>query len=341
MSIIQHLVVEEYGSFVSKHQGRLQVTCNKEKRAEAPIMHLETLMLAGHGVSISTDALAACAEQGIPVFVMDSRGAPLASMYASALIGTVKTRRAQLLAYADRRGVEAARALALGKVGNQATLLKYVAKYRKEQAPGLYEKLREAAIAVALHEKELVALQAERIDDVREQMLSAEGRAAKAYWAAIKEVLPEELAWPGREHQGATDAFNMALNYGYGILYGEVERACVLAGLDPYGGFLHTDRPGKPSLALDVIEPYRAPVVDRAMLALVGKGTAIRLDEEGRLEAETRRTLAEKVHERLDAPAQYEKRRVSLRAILQSQARELAVFLRGERPGFVAYVAEW
>lgn len=341
MAIVQHLVVEEYGSFVSKHQGRLQVTVKQEKRAEAPIMHLESVLLAGHGVSISTDALVACAEQGIPVYVLDGLGGPAASLYSSALIGTVKTRRAQLLAYEGALGLEAARALALGKVRNQATLLKYVSKYRKEQDASLFEALREAAIEVQVHEKAMLAAQGERVEAVREQLLSAEGRAAQVYWGALKLLVPAELAWPGRLTQGATDTFNMALNYGYGVLYGQVERACVLAGLDPYGGFLHTDRPGKPSLVLDLIEPFRPAVVDRAVLAVTTRGTALKLDEEGRLEMETRRLLAEKVQERLDAPARYENRRLSLRAILQTQGRELAMFLRGERPAFEAYVAEW
>ena len=186
MAIIEHLVVDEYGSFISKHQGRLRVTVKKEKRLEAPLMHLQTVLVAGHGVSLSADVIAACAENGIPVHIIDYRGAPVASMYASALIGTVQTRRAQLLAFHTSKGFEAARALALGKIRNQSTLLKYVAKYRKEKQPALYEALRDAAIDVLAHEQELLALEAERIDDVREQMMSAEGRAAKRYWEALK-----------------------------------------------------------------------------------------------------------------------------------------------------------
>ncbi|MER3513307.1 MAG: CRISPR-associated endonuclease Cas1, partial [Chloroflexota bacterium] len=81
-------------------------------------------------------------------------------------------------------------------------------------------------------------------------------------------------------------------NYGYGILYGQVERALVLAGLDPYAGFIHVDRPGKPSLVLDLIEEFRQAVVDRTVLGLVNKGVALEQDEEGRLTEGTRRMLA-------------------------------------------------
>ena len=92
------------------------------------------------------------------------------------------------------------------------------------------------------------------IDRIRARLLNVEGRAAQVYWAGVRHILPADFAWPGRETRGARDPFNMALNYGYGVLYGQVERALVLAGLDAYAGFVHTDRPGKPSLTLDMIE---------------------------------------------------------------------------------------
>lgn len=341
MSIIKHLFIQDYGAFVSKHQGRLRITVKGERKLDAPLLHLETLTLTDHGVSLSTDAIAACAQYGIPVHIVASRGDPLASMYASALIGTVKTRRAQLLAYADASGFQAACALALGKIRNQAALLKYVAKYRKEKDPELYRLLRDAAIATLGHEQELLALNATCIDEAREQILSSEGRAAKAYWAGVKHLLPAELEWPGRKGRHADDLFNMALNYGYGVLYGEVERAAVLAGLDPYAGFLHTDRPGKPSLVLDLIEPFRPTVVDRTILAMIGKGTALEQDKHGDLEKDTRTRIVEKIHARLDAPERYKGERLSPRAILQAQARELASFLRHDAETFIPYQASW
>jgi CRISPR-associated protein Cas1 len=342
MPIIKHLIVDEYGSFVSKHQGRLRVTVKQEKRLEAPLMHLETVLLASQGVSVSAKAIAACAEAGAPVYIIDGLGRPVASMYASALIGTVQTRRAQLMAYEDRRGLEAARGLSLGKIRNQASLLKYLAKYRKEKDPERYALLRDAAADVLGHEQEMLALDAERVSEVRDQMLSAEGRAAQRYWEALKLLVPEKFAWPGRRRRHAKDPFNMALNYGYGVLYGEVERALVLAGLDPYGGFLHTDRPGKPSLVFDLIEPFRPAVVDRAMLAMASKGASLAVGDDEFLTVEVRRKVAEKVHQRLDAPAPRKGQKLSLRAIIQTQARELATFVRQEAgDSFDAYQTSW
>jgi CRISPR-associated protein Cas1 len=123
-------------------------------------------------------------------------------------------------------------------------------------------------------------------------------------------------------------------------LYGQVERALVLAGLDPYAGFIHVDRPGKPSLTLDLIEEFRQAVVDRTVIGLVNKGAAIE-QTDGRLEHATRRMLAEKVLARLESAELYEGKRLPLRAILQSQARHLAAFFRGDRASYEPFVSSW
>lgn len=341
MAIIPHLIIEEFGSFISKKSERIVVTCKGEKRAEAPLLHLETVLVGARGVTLSSDAIAACAENGIPIHIIDFRGAPVSSLYSSALTATVETRRAQLLARADTRGVAFAKASVGGKIRNQATLLKYMAKYRKERQPDVYDKVRVLADEVSDHLAELDRWQGSTIDECRGQLLSTEGRAAQKYWQAIGHLLPEERQWPGRRTQGATDAVNAALNYGYGILYGTVERCLVLAGLDPYAGFLHVDRPGKPSLVFDVIEEFRQVVVDRTIVAMCNLGMELAQDEQNRLVESTRRAIAEKIQARLDGVEEYEGKRHPLRSIIQQQSRHLATFLRGERSEYIAFIAAW
>lgn len=341
MPIIPHLIVEEYGSFIAKKSERLTVTCRGDKRVEAPLMHLETVLVSAHGVSLSSDAIAACAEAGIPIHIIDSRGTPVAALYSAGLAATVETRRAQLAARADTRGLVVAKAVAAGKIQNQAILLKYIAKYRKERHPQLYEEVRLLADEVRDHLAELDRWQGNSVDDCRGQLLSIEGRAAQKYWAAVKLLLPADRNWPGRRTQGATDPVNGALNYGYGILYGQVERALVLAGLDPYAGFLHVDRPGKASLVFDLIEEFRQPVVDRTIIAMCNLGMALTLDDQNHLDEPTRHAVAEKVLARLEGIESYDGKRFPLRAIIQHQARRLAAFFRNERPTYEPFVASW
>jgi len=341
MPILHELIVEQYGAFVSKHQGRLRVTVKGERVAEAPLMHLQQVVIAASGVSLSSNVIAACCGEGIPIHFVSSRGEPFAGLYAPGLTGTVLTRREQLLAYHDARGLEISRALARAKILSQAALLRYAGRYRQEADPELYAQLEELGGRVAAHADELPALSGPDIDTARERLLSTEGRAARYYWDAWLTMLPAEYGWAGRVGRGAQDVLNAALNYGYGILYSQVQRAIILAGLDPYAGYAHADRPGKPSLVCDLIEPFRVPAVDRVILGLANRKTTLTLDEHQRLDETTRRLLAERVLERLEKPERYEGKRVALRSILQHDARHLAAYLRGERDAFVPFTASW
>jgi CRISPR-associated protein Cas1 len=176
---------------------------------------------------------------------------------------------------------------------------------------------------------------------MRLQLLAAEGRGAERYWTGVRRLLLADLDWPGRQTQGATDPLNAALNYGYGILYARVERALILAGLDPYAGFIHTDRPGKPSLELDLIEEFRQAVVDRTILGLVNRKFEVAFDEHGRLDEPTRRRLGEHIKNRMDSTDRYEGKRQRLAVILQSQARHIATFVRRERESYEPFIASW
>lgn len=247
--IVEHLVVDTFGSHVGKYSERLKVTKKNEMLLQAPLLHLRSVTIASRGVSISADALEACCERGIPIFFLDSLGDNFASIYAAGLTGTVLTRREQLLAYNDARGKVFILALCEAKIHNQAANLKYLAKTRVENDPALHQELRLCSGDVLDMTATLLRLDSEAVDDLRNSVMGVEGNASRRYWSAVGRVLPPQYGWSGRHGRGATDPINSLLNYGYGILYGHIEQAILLAGLDPYAGFLHADRPGKPSLS--------------------------------------------------------------------------------------------
>ena len=120
------------------------------------------------------------------------------------------------------------------------------------------------------------------------------------------------------------------LNYGYGILYSQVWGAVVTAGLEPFAGFLHVDRAGKPSLILDLVEEFRQPVVDRTVFAHVNRGEPIRM-ENGLLSPETRKLFSDKILERLESKERYQGKTYQIRSIIQIQARNVASYLKGEK----------
>ncbi|MGQ9854665.1 MAG: CRISPR-associated endonuclease Cas1 [Candidatus Oleimicrobiaceae bacterium] len=340
MPIIPHLIIDQYGAFLGKHSERLQVKVNKDVVAEVPLFGLEQVLIIAGGVSLSSDAVRACAEAGVPISFVSRSGKPYARLTSVDLIGTVQTRRELLLAYADGRGVTLAKAFAQGKLLNQVNLLKYMAKYRKTREQETFQLIWHLAEEIRALAEELGKLSGGNVDAIRPQLLNLEGRAANLYWEGIKRLLLAEVEFRGREQRGAQDVVNVCLNYGYGILYTQVEQAILLAGLDPYAGFVHVDRPGKPSLVLDLIEEFRQAIVDRTVFGLLNKGVEIAL-QEGRLSDASRKLLAEKVLERLEGEELFAGKRHRLRTILQMQARHIATFVRGERAHYKPFVARW
>lgn len=339
MAIVAHLIAEKFGTHIGKYQGRLKVTQKGETLTQAPLIHLQSVSILNHGISISADALEACCERGIPVFFINPIGEPYASVYASGLVGTVITRREQLRAYDDERGLAVGLAVATGKIINQSTTLKYMAKTRKDMPIG--HALLEASSSVRDHLAWLEQIQASTVDTARQQILAIEGSASRQYWEAARLVVPEGYGWKSREGRGATDPINSLLNYGYGILYGQIERALVLAGLDPFAGFIHVDRPGKPSLTLDLIEEFRQMAVDRVVFGLAARQYTIEQAEDGLLTESTRRSFAEHVLSKLETQVRYEGQRFPLRQVIQTQARRLAAFVRRDQELYKPYQAEW
>lgn len=337
-----YLIVEQRGTFVAKHQGRLRVTKGKERLAEVPIMHLEQLLICSDGVALSSDVVRVCADEGIPIHFLNGKdGDDYGTLFASGLTGMALTRRAQLRAYEDERGLALAKAFATGKIQSQSNLLRYAAKYRKEADPALYQALMTVAVEVLDGLPAIGRIAGPIAEETRAALMGAEGRAAQRYWGAVGLLIPPTLGWPGRLTQGAGDPFNQALNYGYAVLRAQVRQALLLAGLEPNAGFLHADRPGKPSLTLDLIEEFRQAVVDRPLIGQVTRGAELVQQSDGRLDAPTRKRIAEKVLERMDSSEPYEGKRQPLRHIVQLQARHIATFVRGERPDYAPFVMGW
>lgn len=334
------LVVDTFGCFLGKHSERLVVKQRAETVQEVPLFDLEQVLIIAGGISLSSDVIRECAERGIPLHFLSYTGNPYACLISPDLTGTVKTRREQLLAFTDGRGVLLAKAFISGKLSNQANLVKYMAKYRKRIDRDLHEQVREVSFEIEKLGREATELAGDNVDEIRPAMLNIEGRGSSMYWQAMKNLLLVDVDWPGRETRGAQDLVNSLLNYGYGVLYTQIQQALILAGLDPYAGYLHVDRAGKPSMVLDLIEEFRQTVVDRTVFSLLNKGTDLPM-EEGKLADQTRKLLAAKVLERLDGQEYYEQRKHKLRTIIQCQARHVATFVRGERNAYAPFISRW
>jgi CRISP-associated protein Cas1 len=323
------LILSGFGMYLGKKSERLQVKLAGKAVYEFPFFRISEVIVASRGVSLSSDLLKEFCERGIRLSFVEASGRPYAMLSSPVLTATVESRREQLLAYNDERGFEFARLIVRGKIRNQRHLLQYFGKYLKQS-----DAERFGAVSALMPRLRALELQAKHtkgtsVEQKRAELMGLEGVAGRLYWQGVRTIVESKADFVGRVHQGAADVFNALLNYGYGILYSHVWGAVVNAGLEPFAGYLHVDRPGKPSLVLDMVEEFRQPVVDRTVIAFTNLAQPVAMND-GMLDEGTRKAIGQKVLERLDSRESFRGQQYQIRSIIQMQARSLVSFLRGK-----------
>lgn len=200
---------------------------------------VDGVLIATSRVSITARAIRILSGLGIDVVFLARNGEPVARVYPIAMNKTVLSRRAQFEALLNGLGLAVARVIVKAKVSNQGALLRYMGKALRE------DWLRNEAVKL-----DELALMVDRAKGPSE-LIELEAQAARHYWQALAQVLPGDYGFRGRDQEGK-DPFNLMLNYGYGVLRYSVEKVLLIHGLDPYAGFLHSDKSGKPSLTQSI-----------------------------------------------------------------------------------------
>ncbi|WP_460126296.1 CRISPR-associated endonuclease Cas1 [Stetteria hydrogenophila] len=324
------LHVSGYGVTLGVKSGSLVVRSREGSRV-VPVGEVDVVVVATSGVSVTSRAVRLLARAGVELVFLDHRGDPVAILYSSNPTRTTETRRAQYAALTNGLAARLAAEMVAAKVHNQAVHLKRLASRVPErllhEAAGLLLELEEGILGVPGKTSSL--------EEARRLVMELEARAAREYWGALARILPGDLGFKGRDRD-AGDPVNASLNYGYGILYGLAWRALVLAGLDPYAGFLHVDRSGKPVLAFDYVEAWRPVLVDAPIIRELLRGWRPRVAAGGRLDAGERARVAGLVKERLSKACQGGYRRMTCEEALRGYALRLARALRSGAP-FEAY----
>ncbi len=218
-------------------------------------------IVAWNGVDLTDDLLHRCAADGRSVTWVTRNGRFLGRI-SGPQSGNPMLRLAQFRAYEDsRRRLGLARALVAGKLHNYRQLLLRAAR---DAAAARQDRLRELA---ARHAEALVELATAPSLTV---VLGIEGQAARGYFRGLDILSPG--VGSGRTRRPALDPVNCLLSFGYGMLRVGVHGALEQVGLDPYLGYLHGVRSGKPALALDLMEEFRPLLVDRLVLTMFNRG---------------------------------------------------------------------
>ncbi|MBD3256547.1 MAG: CRISPR-associated endonuclease Cas1 [Candidatus Lokiarchaeota archaeon] len=268
------VILETPGTRVGKKKELLKISVPDKNNVEVPMREIESIIV-GSGVQITSQALKALSSFAINI-VYTSLGKPYGLYTPFANVGTVFTRRQQLLAYDDWRGCHIASKFVYAAVENKRRLLLYFAKNRKKSNIGKYRILKAASKKIGKIVESLLkfskhSMGGKRISDIRMNLMGIEGSVAALYFQQYGNLFSGRFKTLHRTRRPPRDPINSLLSLGYTVLQGHITTAVAAAGLELYGGFLHSDRSGKPSLALDLLEEFRQPVIDRLVARLVLK----------------------------------------------------------------------
>ena len=259
--LLNTLYVTTQDAYLRKEGETVVVEKEKQVLLRLPIHTLQGIVTFGN-VMTSPFLLNLCAERGVCVSFMSESGKFLARV-TGPISGNVLLRLAQMRAYDDRaKKGEIARSFVIGKLLNARNII-----LRRMRDHGASEVLREAA------EKHVDVVR--RVRDSppdAERLRGLEGEAGAAYFRCFNELLvaqQETFAIAGRNRRPPTDPMNALLSYLYTLLAHDCRGALEGVGLDPQIGFLHEVRSGRPGLALDLMEEFRAVLADRVALSLV------------------------------------------------------------------------
>jgi CRISPR-associated protein Cas1 len=334
------LYVTTQGSYLAAEGETVVVRSEGETRGQFPLHMLEGIVCFGQ-VSASPALLGRCSERGIGLSFLTERGRFLARVQGP-VSGNVLLRRTQYRV-ADNRAQSAliARSLLLAKVANSRTVLQRAVRDHPDE-PGA-PALRQACDDLANTLKDLEW--ATDLDAIR----GLEGDAARTYFAVFDHLIvsqKDSFAFSGRSRRPPLDNVNALLSFVYVLLTHDASSALEAVGLDPQVGFLHRDRPGRPGLALDLVEEFRAFLADRLVLSLINRkqvnGRGFVRGETGGvvMEDDTRKAVVvayqERKQEEITHPFIEETTTVGM--LVHLQALLLARYLRGDLDAYPAFV---
>lgn len=317
------------------------VMVEKEKKLQVPMHHLGAVVCFGH-VMLSPALLGRCMADGRSVVWLE-RGGRFRARVEGPTNGNILLRRAQFRAAEDPNvTVGLARAFLAGKLRNSRTVLLRGARDSQEVAE------REAMV----HGARLIAGHLRKLSQATglERLRGEEGDSARVYFKAMQNLIRQssraEFAFGVRSRRPPLDPMNAVLSFLYALSLNDCRSSLETVGLDPQLGYLHAVRPGRPALALDLLEEFRSVIADRLALTLVNRnqiqeshfdkreGGAVLLNDKGRKVVIT--AYQERKQNMLTHPL-FDKK-VPIGLLPHIQARLLARYLRGDAPAYVPYL---
>ena len=332
------LFVTTDDSYLSREGKSIVVKRQGKKVLQVPALTLDGLVCIGRSY-VSTPLLRLCGDNGLTVSLFSSSGR-IIGRFEGPATGNVLLRRDQhRLSLNPHARLAIAARFVFGKVANSRTVILRGARDHGDPE----RRLGEAADVLGR-----VLRKVEHARDL-DELRGMEGEAGRVYFRVFDSLITRggrDFEFRGRSRRPPRNRTNALLSFAYGILRHDIRSACEGVGLDPQIGFLHADRPGRASLALDLMEEFRAPLADRAVLTVINRQQVSSADFDVRpgggvhMKDAARETLIvtyqKRKQENLNHPFLREQTTVGLLPHLQ--ARLLARHLRGDLDGYPPFL---
>lgn len=338
--ILNTLYIQTQGAYLRLERETLKVEIEKELKLQIPLHHLGGIFAFGN-VLFSPFLIHKCAEDGRNLVWLSEHG-KFKARIASSTTGNVLLRQIQHQAVnCSETALSIARYIIAAKLQNARTVVKRASREAKTASDrGILDttaKIQQEGIKNAEIATDLA------------QLRGIEGYGAKAYFGSFTQMIRQNrdaFTFTERTKKPPRDPINALLSFVYTLLVNDCVSACEGVGLDPQLGFIHAIRPGKPSLALDLMEELRSPLADRLVLTLINQkqikpddfterpGGAVYLSETGRktlLTAYQKRKQEEISHTIINS-------KIPFGLVPHIQARLLARYLRGDVPSYQPFI---
>lgn len=335
--LLNTVYVTTEGAAISKDGETLVAEVEGAEKTRVPL-HMIASVVAFGPISVTPALIAACAERGISIALLGRNGR-FEARIEGPVSGNVLLRREQYRRADSAEDI--VRSFVLGKVSNQRAVIRRALRdYAEEMDPAARQALEAVTERMAM-----ILRRVQITDSTVDAMRGSEGEAANLYFGAFDHLIrspDSDLRWTGRSRRPPLDPVNALLSFLYTLLVHDCRSACEAVGLDPAVGFLHRDRPGRPSLALDLMEEFRAPLADRLALSLINRrqlrspdfrrmeGGAVQLTDDARRAVLT--AWQERKREERQHPFLQERAPFGLVPYLQAQL--LARHLRGDTDAY-------
>ena len=261
--LLNTLYVSTEGAYLGRQRETILVRVEHETRLQLPATTLEGVVTFGN-VSCSPFMMQLCAEKGVGLTFLSRNGRFIARAEGP-LSGNVLLRRTQYRKADDLSAAASiARSFVAGKVSNARAVLRRTIRDARGEAS---EELARASNRLAMLLRQLSSHH--DLDALR----GIEGEAASRYFGVFQDLIrePEAFSFARRSKRPPMDRVNAMLSFVYSLLGHDAASALAAVGLDPAVGFLHRDRPGRESLALDLMEEFRPVLGDRLVLSLINR----------------------------------------------------------------------